>query len=204
MVRPIGDLISSVFYNNRLISVRDDIWDGFELALPKSVTWFDTSSMPGHEEAQIGTSYFNPAEAQEVLAFLKLLAFVSQHQDRTKTLSVLVLAGYLGQVGRLQDMVASNADALEGLAIEANTIDAAQGREADFVVFSVTRSNRNGNAGFLREHKRINVALSRARHGLAIVGDRTFCASNDGVLRRVLAHIDENPEGCTVKAAGHE
>lgn len=204
MVRPIGDLISSVFYDNRLISVRDDIWDGFELALPKSVTWFDTSSMPGHEEAQIGTSYFNPAEAQEVLAFLKLLAFVSQHRDRTKTLSVLVLAGYLGQVGRLQDMVASNADALEGLAIEANTIDAAQGREADFVVFSVTRSNRNGNAGFLREHKRINVALSRARHGLAIVGDRTFCASNDGVLRRVIAHIDENPEGCAVKAAGHE
>lgn len=204
MVRPIGDLISDVFYHDQLISVREDTLEGLELALPKPVTWFDTSNMPGHEEEQVGTSYFNPAEAREVLAFLKRLAFVSRLRDRSKTLSVLVLAGYLGQVGRLQDMVASNADTLEGLAIEPNTVDAAQGREADFVVFSVTRSNRHGTAGFLHEHKRINVALSRARHGLAIVGDREFCASQDGVLRKVLAHIDENPDVCTVKAAGDE
>ena len=57
----------------------------------------------------------------------------------------------------------------------ADTVDAYQGREADLVMFSITRSNRQGKAGFLSERERINVALSRARYGLCLVGDADFC-----------------------------
>lgn len=204
MVRPIGDLISDVFYGGQLISMREDSFDGVELALPKPVTWFDTSGLPEHAEQRLGTSFLNTAEARQVLAFLKRLAFVARLRKRPGDLSVLVLAGYLGQVGRLQDMVASNGDSFGGLAIEVNTVDAAQGREADFVVFSVTRSNREGIAGFLHDEERINVALSRARHGLAIVGDHGFCASHPSVLRKVIEHIASNPDACTVERASDD
>ena len=51
------------------------------------------------------------------------------------------------------------------------TIDGAQGREKDFVILSCVRSNTNKSIGFLQEYKRINVALTRAKHGLIIVAD---------------------------------
>jgi len=51
------------------------------------------------------------------------------------------------------------------------TIDASQGRQIDHVILSCVRSNKKGGLGFLTEFERINVALTRAKHGLIIVAD---------------------------------
>ena len=64
-----------------------------------------------------------------------------------------------------------NGDRWQSLGIEIATVDAFQGRECDVVVYSTVRSNRGGHIGFLGDHRRINVALSRARDQLVIVGD---------------------------------
>jgi superfamily I DNA and/or RNA helicase len=61
------------------------------------------------------------------------------------------------------------------LSIECNTVDAFQGREVDVCVYSVTRCNERGVIGFLRDERRMNVALSRGRSALLIVGDHLFC-----------------------------
>jgi regulator of nonsense transcripts 1 len=55
------------------------------------------------------------------------------------------------------------------------TIDGAQGREYDVVFISMVRTN---GGSFIDDHRRINVALTRARHGLVIVGDATTLASS--------------------------
>jgi superfamily I DNA and/or RNA helicase len=88
------------------------------------------------------------------------------------------------------------------LEIECNTIDTIQGREADVVIFSVTRSNEDRRAGFLGEIARINVALSRAREVLIIVGDDEFVRQANGAdsLLRVLRYIDQHPEECCSQA----
>ena len=55
--------------------------------------------------------------------------------------------------------------------IRCSTIDNFQGEEADIVVISLVRSNKRGNIGFLKEEQRVNVLLSRARHGMFLVGN---------------------------------
>jgi superfamily I DNA and/or RNA helicase len=84
------------------------------------------------------------------------------------------------------------------LAVEVNSVDAAQGREADVVVFSVTRSNPLGRFGFLNQEARANVALSRGRLGLAIIGDSVFCSLKEGPLLKVLYHIKSHPQSCSL------
>jgi superfamily I DNA and/or RNA helicase len=52
------------------------------------------------------------------------------------------------------------------------TIDSWQGREKEFMIFSAVRCNNEGKIGFLENRRRINVALTRAQHGLIIVGNK--------------------------------
>jgi superfamily I DNA and/or RNA helicase len=57
-----------------------------------------------------------------------------------------------------------------------NTVDGFQGQERDVIVISLVRSNDEGNIGFLRDLRRMNVAITRARMKLIILGDRsTLC-----------------------------
>jgi hypothetical protein len=71
------------------------------------------------------------------------------------------------------------------------------------IIYSVVRSNPEGNLGFLRSDRRLNVALSRGRETLVIVGDASHCAKVSGrnPLRRVLAHIRLH-DTCAVREVG--
>lgn len=57
------------------------------------------------------------------------------------------------------------------MTVEINTVDAFQGRETDIVFYSIVRSNDDGKLGFLKDVRRLNVAFSRARELLVVVGD---------------------------------
>ena len=67
-----------------------------------------------------------------------------------------------------------------------------QGRESDVAIFSVTRSNSEADLGFIGPDywRRINVALSRARFGLTIVGDAGFIKGTTGALKKVLSYVE--------------
>ena len=69
----------------------------------------------------------------------------------------------------------------EKKSVRCASIDNFQGEESDIIIASLVRSNRSGNIGFLKEEQRVNVLLSRARHGLYIVGNSTtLLASKKG------------------------
>ena len=87
--------------------------------------------------------------------------------------------------------------------VDERTVGAQLGREADIAVYSITRSNADGRIGFLKEHERLNVALSRARLGLAIVGDSVFCegVSGPNPFAEVLSYSRNNPADCTMVEA---
>jgi senataxin len=55
--------------------------------------------------------------------------------------------------------------------IEINTVDAFQGREKEIIIFSCVRSSAKGNLGFVSDYRRMNVAITRARHCLYVVGN---------------------------------
>jgi superfamily I DNA and/or RNA helicase len=87
----------------------------------------------------------------------------------------------------------------EKLTIEINTVDAVQGREADFLIFSSVRSNADGVMGFVRDIARANVALSRGRFGLAIFGDANFFDRVQSPLQRVLTYVRGHPGACKLE-----
>ena len=78
---------------------------------------------------------------------------------------VAVIAPYDAQVQLLRQRLAAHPD------VEVDTVDGFQGREKEAIVVSLTRSNEGGELGFLTDIRRMNVALTRARKKLVVVGD---------------------------------
>ncbi len=72
--------------------------------------------------------------------------------------------------------------------IEVKTVDGYQGREKEVIVLSFVRSNRNGELGFLRDLRRLNVSLTRAKRKLIMVGDSSTLGLND-VYSRLIAEV---------------
>ncbi|MGA8890869.1 MAG: AAA domain-containing protein, partial [Anaeromyxobacteraceae bacterium] len=85
---------------------------------------------------------------------------------------VAVISPYDAQVQRIRQLLAPRVD--EGL--EVDTVDGFQGREKEAVVVSLVRSNEEGEVGFLADVRRMNVAITRARKKLVVVGDSATVA----------------------------
>lgn len=207
MVKPIGDLVSTCFYQGRLETEAPIPPDDLAHALSGSVRWISTQAFSDRFERRAGAgavSFSNPREAAAIAVYLEALGgraeWFRQHgrtreKDRIK---VLALAGYRPQVTEIERHIQARRRIRELLDVEVNTIDAAQGREADVVVFSVTRSNRSEQLGFMSSEARVNVAVSRGRYGLIVFGDAPFAASQAGPLARVLDYMHADPD-CVVE-----
>lgn len=208
MISPIGNLISACFYNGSLRSPNRDGVSGYS-SLGREVLWLDTSESPDRHEGSdphASGSFLNRLEASIAIDRIEAidasieLGLVQRPTDKDHY-SLLLIAPYRSQLDELNRQIRSSR--LRHIRVEIESVDAVQGREADFAVFCVTRSNADGKFGFLGERywRRINVALSRARYGLTIIGDAQFCDSGPGGLRRVLDHIRSNPFECELRAA---
>ena len=203
MLPAIGNLVSQCFYGSDLRSIERNPAPHLKGALPFPVTWYSTSRKLNHASRKIGTSYCNDLEVELVITLLGRIDFFMQNgKGKGKRVSVAVLSGYGEQRQRLQTAIETKRHAWSSYAeIFVNVVDAFQGREADIVLFSVTRSEEQG-LGFLRELERINVALSRGKELLAIVGDHVYCQTAPGAmnpLRDVLDYIRRNPDTCKLE-----
>jgi predicted DNA helicase len=165
-------LISTDFYEGRLRAHPSVRTRTLSEVLPAShgldvppFLFLDTAGS-GFEEGPVAhsESFENRGEAGLVSARARVLLQAGLPPD-----SLAVITPYRGQVALLQS-------ALEGLGVEVDTVDAFQGREADAVLVSCVRSNALGRLGFLSDLRRMNVALSRARRHLVLVGDSATLA----------------------------
>jgi superfamily I DNA and/or RNA helicase len=125
------------------------------------VTFIDTAGA-GYDEEQEpdGDSRLNPREAD--LAARKVRALL---EAGVAAADIAVIAPYAAQVRKLRALLKD----VEGL--EVDSVDGFQGREKEAVVLSLVRSNNEGEIGFLADVRRTNVALTRARRALVVVGD---------------------------------
>jgi ATP-dependent RNA/DNA helicase IGHMBP2 len=126
------------------------------------------------------TSYWNEAEAVRVVSLLNDIIRSDQVQ------SVGIISPYSSQVSLIKTMVAADQKLLQlisklkrPLSIEVNSVDGYQGRERDVIIVSTVRSNRQGRIGFLEDWRRMNVAMTRAKCGLFVVGDLATLAEGD-------------------------
>lgn len=196
-MRPeIGNLISETFYDGNLengsLGRRRGVLD--DILAP--VSWITTSSMPDKQENRMLSSYANPLEVNVIRQILDKMRDRWSGRGR---LSVGVITGYSTQVERLTNNIQPDDSELwRDIQIEVATVDSFQGRECDVVIYSTVRSNREQRIGFLRDVRRVNVALSRARNTLIIVGDaRMMRTAMTGLERNpfasVLEHIQRRP-----------
>lgn len=144
------------------------------------VTFIDTAGA-GWEEQQEpeGLSRLNPEEGTLVLSQVRELISSGLHPS-----DIAVIAPYAAQVRWLRDHC-------EFDALEIDTVDGFQGREKEAVVMCTVRSNSSGEVGFLSDARRMNVALTRARRRLIVIGD-SATLGNDEFLASMLQWFEES------------
>jgi superfamily I DNA and/or RNA helicase len=198
MVPAIGSLISECFYDGKLRSADKANDELLVRLLKKPVAWLTSADLPSRYEQKIHFSFENQTESRIIVRLLGKMDKVLRESGVSRTVGILT--GYGAQLQRLKRDIAPMMDSWANLKIEVNTVDAFQGREAEVAIYSVTRSNDHGTIGFLRDLRRLNVALSRGRSALVIVGDHVFARTTAGEnpFRRVVRHIESHPRECVV------
>ena len=101
---------------------------------------------------------------------------------------MVAVTPYNGQLASVRALLDDCAlDAKSAAAVEVRTVDGFQGREKEAIVMSMVRSNTRGETGFLKDARRINVAATRAKRHLAIVGD-SGTLEHDAFIAALIAH----------------
>jgi ATP-dependent RNA/DNA helicase IGHMBP2 len=142
------------------------------------LTFVDTAGASYDEETEEdGESRRNPREADLVARKVRELL-----KSGVRSEDIAVISPYAGQVRLLKDR-------LPDAELEIDTVDGFQGREKEAVVISLVRSNPNGDIGFLADVRRMNVALTRARRMLFVVGDSATLAA-DPFYKRLIEYFE--------------
>ncbi|PPA80908.1 hypothetical protein C4A76_24815 [Brevibacillus laterosporus] len=208
----IGNLISKVFYDGKLESKTtiETRSHGYSRWPKRGVVWMSTSDHPERFEQIIKqryshNTYLNRLEAR--IIFETLLAMEKEYSDQLIEKDVGIITGYQAQKAELRKLFETEyKDSFRSLKIDINTVDAFQGRETDIIFYSVVRSNKEGKVGFLSDARRLNVALSRARELLIVVGDHMAVTRIEFLSRKqinpfvkVVQYIQDNPDVCVLE-----
>lgn len=167
---------SQIFYQNKL-KAHASVAKRLLFAGDQPVLFIDTAGC-GFEEKLEGTSSTNPEEAGLLLKHLTQLTLQWEAQNTNETFpSIAIISPYKQQIQVINEQLL-HVPELEPYRsfISANTVDSFQGQERDIVYISMTRSNQEGNIGFLADIRRMNVAMTRARKKLVVVGDSATLA----------------------------
>ena len=178
---------SEWFYEGRLQAAPEMLLHALPDILRSPWTFIDSAGCGFDEEKEEGSaSTFNAAEAEFVLQrTLEILQACPAFQ-------VGVIAPYRAQVAELmRQFDALGVEAGMRERVEFATVDAFQGQERDAIVISLTRSNSEGEVGFLKEYRRTNVAMTRAKHHLLMIGDGATLGS-DSFYHQLIERAEES------------
>ena len=139
----------------------------------RPMMWVDTSEADGKEEF-VGENFgrINRTEAELTLQTLQqFFEKVGKQRILDEHIDVGIISPYRAQVQLLGKMIRqSEFFRPYRRAISVNTVDGFQGQERDIIIISLVRNNDGGEIGFLRDLRRMNVAMTRARMKLIILG----------------------------------
>lgn len=165
------------FYNNNLksdssvddITINDIINTDSE---EEAMLFIDTSNIDEYGERHLkdSKSIINKLEAD--IAVQLANDYLNVGLDET---DIGIISPYADQVKIIQDRTS----------VEVKTVDGFQGREKEIIIISTVRSNENGNIGFLSDLRRLNVAITRAKRKLIIIGNINTLKTNPTYLRLI-------------------
>ncbi|KAJ3709114.1 hypothetical protein LUZ61_012819 [Rhynchospora tenuis] len=141
---------------------------------------------------QAGKFCKNLVEVAAVHHIIKCLAEASETARRH--VNVGVISPYAAQVSAIQDRLGKRYLKHEFISVKVSSIDGFQGGEAEVILMSTVRSNRDGTIGFMSDNRRINVALTRAKHCLWIIGNEWTLTNSNSVWKELV--LDAKKRGC--------
>jgi len=156
------------FYNNQLQASELVRHHRLLVSLHAPVLFIDTAGC-GFEEKleEKHQSRYNP---EEFLILREHLVALQTAYGEVPFPETAIISPYREQVLHMQD-ACEEEESLNGLPLTINTIDGFQGQERDLVYISLVRSNDKSEIGFLKDYRRMNVAMTRARKQLVVIGD---------------------------------
>ena len=186
MFQSLSDSVGEIFYGKpfslqKVNSVEDEQLPG---VFEEHVERLLIADIPNGTESFRAKSYCNKVEAK----------FAAKHLEDllNSGCDAIAITPYMGQVAEIRSNLPKKHHD------NVRTVDGFQGKEADFILLSLVRSNkRTGSSrrwGFFRDPRRINVALSRAREGLVVISsmdhiENTDWAESEGQLSRFLESV---------------
>nr|XP_016477754.1 PREDICTED: regulator of nonsense transcripts 1 homolog isoform X2 [Nicotiana tabacum] len=184
---PSNSFYEGTLQNGVTINERQSTGIDFPWPVPNRPMFFYVQ-MGQEEISASGTSYLNRTEAANVekivTTFLKGGVVPSQ---------IGVITPYEGQRAYIVNYMARNGSLRQQLykEIEVASVDSFQGREKDYIILSCVRSNEHQGIGFLNDPRRLNVALTRARYGIVILGNPKVL-SKQPLWNGLLTHYKEH------------
>lgn len=162
---------SKEFYDNRL-NAHESVASRILFPGDVPLSFVDTAGC-SYDEKQEGTSTANPEEAAFLFKHLhKLVGELTGYYPAENFPTIAVISPYKEQIRILNQLLQDSPELMVYAdKIAVNTIDSFQGQERDVVYISLVRSNAGGEIGFLSDIRRMNVAMTRARKKLVVIGD---------------------------------
>lgn len=181
---------SQWFYNGELEAAPEVRYRGI-LDWDTPIHWIDTSEMDFKEEF-VGETFgrINKAEADLLLSELKIyINRISGNRILEEKIDFGIISPYKAQVQYLRSKIKADASLKPYRSLfTVNTVDGFQGQERDVIFISLVRTNEEGQIGFLNDLRRMNVAITRARMKLVILGEAETL-KHHGFYRRLLEFI---------------
>lgn len=183
---------SDWFYHGQLRSAPEVKYRGI-LDFDTPIEWINTEGMDCNEEF-VGENYgrINKQEAELSVQTLKeYLQKIGRERILEERIDVGLISPYKAQVQYLRQLIKKDTFFKPyRSAITINTVDGFQGQERDVILISLVRANEEGQIGFLNDLRRMNVAMTRARMKLIILGDVSTLTQHS-FYRKLYEYIEE-------------
>ncbi|MGL5681814.1 MAG: AAA domain-containing protein [Marinifilaceae bacterium] len=192
MHRDIMTFSSNWFYHGKMIAA-PEVSDRTILQFDQPVVWYDTHSLESKEVVTATGGKLNVDEARIAVEMLKkYIREVTIDRMIDERIDIGIISPYRAQVIQIRRLIKRDKffSPIRSL-LTIHTVDGFQGQERDVIMVSLVRSNAENEIGFLGDLRRMNVAITRARMKLIVIGDRNTlsCSSfyrsfHDYVLER--------------------
>ena len=196
----IGDLISFLFYDSKVQNgvKASERTTNLPMLNNRAITWLTTSNAGSVRfEQSVGhqRGYINHLEVTVIQSCLQRLN--QEISAQGEKYSIGIITPYRAQLELIRNRLKQIP--LSHIEVDINTVDAFQGSQRDIIIYSTVRSSNQRRIGFLKEEARLNVAFSRAKRALIIVGDGKFLRNPRIPGNRfpyVISYMQEHPEFC--------
>ncbi|RZV39497.1 MAG: hypothetical protein EVJ48_04710 [Candidatus Acidulodesulfobacterium acidiphilum] len=184
----VADFISEAFYENKYFSHESTSKrKPFKDLYKSSLIFFDTSNVPGnikYESSSKGEDDMlsvtgNKLETKIILYIIKMIQDANADDDE---FDLGIISPYKNHVNEIKKAIKAeinknNIKQIKELDDIVATVDSFQGQERDIIIFSFVRSNERNAIGFLKDWRRLNVAMTRVKQQLFMVGDINMLSS---------------------------